>query len=103
MGTTNTYVNDHEKGFCQETLTKTDLMIHSFSQETFTRETCTSPYELWVIIFPHLGQCMWRRLLCESHPEIFAAFLGLVGAAGFGFSVAFLVSFFSFLACAFEL
>jgi len=54
------------------------------SKETFTRETCTSPYELWVIILPHLGQCMWRRLLWESHPEISVAFLGLVGAAGFG-------------------
>jgi len=40
MGTTNTFVNEHEKGFYQETLTKTDVMIHSFSQETFTRETC---------------------------------------------------------------
>jgi len=73
------------------------------SKETFTRENCTSPYELWMIILPHLGHCMWRRLLCEPHLEISVAFLGLVGVAGFGFSVAFMVSFFSFLACAFGL
>ena len=35
--------------------------------------------------FAAFEQCMWRKLLCESHPEIFAAFLGLVGVAGFGF------------------
>jgi len=28
---------------------------------------------------------MWRRLLWASYPEISVAFLGLVGAAGFGF------------------
>jgi len=56
-----------------------------------------------VIIFPHFGQYMWRWLLWESHPEISVAFLGLVGVAGFGFSVAFMVSFFSFSACAFGL
>jgi hypothetical protein len=40
MGTTNIFVNEHEKGFYQETLTKTDVLYQWFSQETFTRETC---------------------------------------------------------------
>jgi len=46
------------------------------SKETFTRETCTSPYELWVIILLHFGQCMWRREDCESQPETLASFFG---------------------------
>jgi hypothetical protein len=29
-----------------------------------------------VIILPYMGQCIWRKLLWESHPEISAAFLG---------------------------
>jgi len=37
MGTTNTFVNEHEKCFYQETLTKTDVLYQWFSQETFTK------------------------------------------------------------------
>jgi len=38
MGTTNTYVNDHEKGFCQETLTKMKPINRMLSQETLTKQ-----------------------------------------------------------------
>jgi len=33
-------------------------------------------YGVWVIIFPHFGQCMWRKEDCESQPETLASFFG---------------------------